>query len=150
MKSIIDFSYSWARKQNTIEQMFFNFRRLHFSSTIGVVSQPTIVSSYNFWTVKYTAIHKRPTIFLDASYNPSVMLSYQRKKIRKQHLNQGKCFHFIFFTNSSCISQTFPVLLCYLRYTHSIFPNKIQHRIITYTRIRIISFALDLQISKFA
>lgn len=77
--------------------MFFNFRRLHFSSTISVVSQPTIVLSYNFWTVKYTAIHERPTIFLDASYNPSVILSYQRKKKRKQHLNQDKCFHFIFF-----------------------------------------------------
>lgn len=85
--------------------MFFNFRRLHFSSTIGVVSQPTIVSSYNFWTVKYTAIHKRPTIFLDASYNPSVMFSYQRKKIRKQHLNQGKCFHFIFLPIQAALAR---------------------------------------------
>lgn len=107
MKSIIDFSYSWARKQNTIEQMFFNFRRLHFSSTIGVVSQPTIVFSYNFWTVKYTAIHKRPTIFLDASYNPSVMFSHQRKKIRKQHLNQGKCFHFIFLPIQAALARHF-------------------------------------------
>ena len=86
MKSIIDFSYSWARKQNTIEQMFFNFRRLHFSSTISVVPQPTIVLSYNFWTVKYTAIHERPTIFLDASYNPSVILSYQRQKKNENNI----------------------------------------------------------------